>query len=296
MSGLMLCRRCGMESSTTDQCEWCKRPMLPTGATITDQQTPDAKTAEQIAEGRAAAEGVKPLGEQAAAEEEQPKAGAREEESVLRPLGSAPATPRTGGVGPPPVMPSHGITDEQTKTSVDVSQYTAGEQSIFRPIERPERADAMGGADPLARRRRRRETRVESEIPENIRLLRSVIAGVIISLVLALIQFTVSRMSEGAKEVPGSLIFASVTLIKNLGQSGTLVSALMYGTLMGVLMGLGLGAVLVRFRRGPFVGMLVGLVVGYGLMNYPWGLILGALAGIAIGIIASVGLRQVVAV
>jgi hypothetical protein len=42
--------------------------------------------------------------------------------------------------------------------------------------------------------------------------------------------------------------------------------------------------------------MLIGLIVGYGLMNYPWGLILGAVTGIAIGIIASVGLRQVVAV
>ena len=295
MSGLMLCRRCGMESSTTDRCEWCKRPMLPTGATITDQQTPDAETAEQIAEGTQAAEGVKPLGEDAAGEEEQPEAEAPAEESVLRPLGSTPPTPKTGAVVPP-AMPSHGITDEATETSVDVSQYTTGDQSIFRPIERPERADVMGGADPLARRRRRGETKTESEIPENIRLLRSVIAGVIISLVLALIQFTVSRMSEGAKEVPGSLIFASVTLIRNLGRSGTLLSALLYGSMMGVLMGLGLGAVLVRFKRGPFVGMLIGLVVGYGLMNYPWGLVLGAVTGIAIGIIASVGLRQVVAV
>lgn len=236
----------------------------------------------------------KPLVEEPAGAEEQPEAKPRAEESVLRPLGSAPAAP--GGTKPEPGMPSHGISDEATQTSVDVSQYTAGGESIFRPIERPEREGVMGGADPLARRRRRAQAETKSDIPENVRLLRSVIAGVTISLFLALIQFIVSRVWEGSKEVPGSLVFASVTLIRRLGEPGTLLATLLYGILVGAMLGLGLGAVLTRFRRGPLLGMLVGLIVGYGLLNYPWGLITGAITGIACGIIATVGLRQVLTV
>jgi hypothetical protein len=285
-----------MESSTTDTCEWCKRPMLPTGATITGQPAPGGEAVEGDA---AAAEAgtvkeTRPLAEEPAAAEEGPEAKPAAEESVLRPLGSAPAAPSGGR--PRPGTPSHGVSDEATQTSVDVSQYAEGGDSIFRPIERPERADTMGGADPLARRRRRGESETRSEIPENVRLLRSVIAGVIISLLLALIQFIVSRVSEGATGVPQGLIFASVTLIRRLGEADTLLATLLYGILVGTMMGLGLGAVLTRFRRGPFVGMLVGLIVGYGLLNYPWGLITGAVTGIACGIIATVGLRQVLTV
>jgi len=190
-------------------------------------------------------------------------------------------------------MPSHGITEEATETSIDVSQYTAGEESIFRPIERPQRADTLGGADPLAARRRREDTEVKSEIPENVRLLRSVIAGVIISVILALVQLIVSRTVESADSVPSELVFASVALIGNLGKSDSLRAVLLYGVLVGVLMGLGLGAVLVRFKRGPFIGMIIGLLVGYGLLNGIWGYLCGGLTGIACGIIATVGLRQV---
>ena len=287
----MLCRRCGMESSTTDTCEWCKRPMLPTGATIAGQRGPDGEAVEGDA--AEAVEETQPLVEEPTGAEEQPEGKPAAEESVLRPLGSAPAAP--SGAGPQPAMPSHGVSAEATQTSVDVSQYTEGEDSIFRPIERPERADAMGGTDPLARKRRA-QAEVKSDIPENVRLLRSVVAGVIVSVLLALIQFIVRRVSEGATGVPPGLIFASVALIKRLGEPDTLLATLLYGILVGVMMGLGLGAVLTRFRRGPLAGMLVGVIVGYGLMNYPWGLITGAITGIACGIIATVGLRQVLTV
>jgi hypothetical protein len=292
----MLCRRCGMESSTTDTCEWCKRPMLPTGATITGQPAPGGEAVEGDPAAEAGTvEETKPLVEESAAVEEQPaEAKPVAEESVLRPLGGATAAP--GGAVPPPAMPTHGIGDEATETSVDVSQYAEGGDSIFRPIDRPERADVMGGADPLASRRRRAQAETKSEIPENVRLLRSVIAGLIISVFLALVQFIVSRTSEGAAGLPQGLVFASVALIRRLGEPDTLLATLLYGILVGVMMGLGLGAVLTRFRRGPFVGMLVGLIVGYGLMNYPWGLITGAVTGIACGIIATVGLRQVLTV
>jgi hypothetical protein len=283
-----------MESSTTDSCEWCKRPMLPTGATISGQPAPDGEAVEGDAAAEAGAvEEMKPLVDESAAAEEQPEAKPAAEESVLRPLGSTPAA--ASGAEPQPAMPSHGVSAEATQTSVDVSQYTEGGDSIFRPMERPERADAMGGTDPLARKRRA-EAEIKSEIPENVRLLRSVIAGVSISLLLALIQFIVSRVSEDVTGLPQGLIFASVALIRRLGEPDTLLATLLYGILVGVMMGLGLGAVLTRFRRGPFVGMLVGLIVGYGLMNYPWGLITGAVTGIACGIIATVGLRQVLTV
>lgn len=291
----MLCRRCGMESSTTDSCEWCKRPMLPTGATISDQPAPGGEAVEgdAAAAEAGAVEEMKPLVDESAAAEEQPEAKPAAEESVLRPLGSTPAA--ASGAGPQPAMPSHGVSAEATQTSVDVSQYTEGEDSIFRPIDRPERADAMGGTDPLARKRRA-EAEIKSEIPENVRLLRSVIAGVSISLLLALIQFIASRFSESVAGLPKGLYFATVPLIKSVGDSEGLLWALLYGILVGAMLGLGLGAVLTRFRRGPFVGMLVGLAVGSGLANSPWGLVGGAVTGIACGVIATKGLRQVLTV
>jgi len=169
------------------------------------------------------------------------------------------------------------------------------DESIFRPLEHQAPAASLpGGGDPLATRRARRETQTVSEIPENTRLLRCLIAGAIVSLALTLAQFIVSLVADNARSVPQSLIFASVTLIKSLGKSDALLAVLLYGALVGVMIGLGLGAVLVRFRRGPFIGMIIGLAVGYGLMNPPWGLIAGALTGIVAGRLATVGLRQVV--
>ncbi len=287
----MLCRRCGMESSTEDVCEWCKRPMLPAGAKITGQR-------QEVEAGEASAgrpdstgeggEGGAPLAEESASEREQAEGA----EQVLRPLGGRQAA--RAGEAEAPETPSHGLSKEATRTSVDVSQYTGDEESLFRPMERPDRKESLGGADPLARRRRRDEAEeAKSEISDNVRLLRSAIAGVIISVFLALVQLIVTRTMEDAGTVPNRLVFASVPLIRDLGQSGSLRAVLMYGVLMGLLMGLGLGAVLVRFKRGPFVGMLVGLLVGYGLLNGAWGYLCGALTGIACGIIATAGIKQV---
>jgi hypothetical protein len=123
-----------------------------------------------------------------------------------------------------------------------------------------------------------------------------VIAGIAVSVVVTLAQFVISLMVENVRDVPQSLIFATVALIKSLGKSGSPLTVLLYGILVGAMMGLGLGAVLVRFKRGPFLGMIIGLAVGYGLMNPPWGLIIGALTGIVAGRFATVGLRQVMGV
>ena len=300
MSSRMLCRRCGMESSTTDVCEWCKRPMLPAGASITGQRAergeapgPTEGVSELAAEG---AEGVGPLDagpeaeeERAAAEAGPPGDDEGAEENALRPLGSSAPTPEVSQTGP--AMPSHGIGEEATRTSVDLSQYTGPGDSIFRPIEHPERTGTPDGSDLLSLRYHKKET--ESDIPENVRLIRSLIVGVIISLVLAVLQLIVSRTMEDARSVPQSLVFATAPLIKNLGKADSVLGALLYGGLVGVMLGLGLGAVLVRFRRGPFIGMMIGLLIGYGLMNGVWGYVCGVVTGIACGIIATVGLRQV---
>lgn len=291
-----------MESSTEDVCEWCKRPMLPAGASITGRTREGGAAAEPSGGEPESpgedAEGAAPLAGEPTTEEEQPEeeagrpeVGEGAKEQVLRPLGSTQAT-RGGGTAAPS-MPSHGVSQEATQTSVDLSQYTGKEESIFRPIERPQRADTLGGADPLAARRRREEAEAKSDIPENVRLVRSVIAGAIISVILALLQLIVSRTLEGASSVPNQLVFASVALIRDLGDRDSVLTVLIYGVLVGLMMGLGLGAVLVRFKRGPFIGMIVGLLVGYGLLNGVWGYVCGGLTGIASGIIATVGLRQV---
>ena len=133
-----------------------------------------------------------------------------------------------------------------------------------------------------------------SDIPENTRLMRSVVAGVIVCVTFALFQMILSRMVEGHPSVPDSLVFGGYPLIPRLGSADSIVTVLLYGVLMGIIMGLMLGALLVRLKRGPFVGLLVGLAVGYGLENPPWGMIAGAAAGIAIGVIATRGLRQVI--
>ena|GEM_PF-1648730 len=309
----MLCRRCGMESATTDVCEWCKRPMLPQGASISqqaaDQQAADQQGAEQVAAEERAGEQVEVVQpeeapEQAAGAEAlsaEPEAVAREREgaaeadeaSMLRPLGGVQKTPSPGA--PAPGVPTHGLGDEATQTSVDLSQYSGTDESIFRPIERPETTGTIGGADPLGiRRRGQGEMKTVSDIPENTRLMRSVAAGVIVCATFALVQMIVSLTVEDHPSVPDSLVFGAFPLIRSLGSSGSIVTVLLYGVLVGIIMGLMLGALLVRLKRGPFVGLLVGLAVGYGLENPPWGMIAGAACGIAIGVIATRGLRQVI--
>ncbi len=304
-----------MESTTTDVCEWCKRPMLPQGASISqqaaEQQAGEQVAAEQQAAEERAAEQVEAVqpeeepeqaaGAEAEALPAEPEAVAREREgaaeaadaSVLRPLGGGEKTPSPGA--PAPGASSHGLGDGATQTSVDLSQYAGTDESIFRPIERPETTGTIGGADPLGiRRRGLGKMKTVSDIPENTRLMRSVVAGIIVCVIFALFQMILSRMIEDHPEVPNSLVFGAFPLIKSLGSSGSIMSVLLYGVLMGMIMGLMLGAVLVRLKRGSVVGLLVGLAVGYGLQNPPWGMIAGAACGSAIGVIATRGLRQVV--
>jgi len=296
----MLCRRCGMESSTTDICEWCKRPMLPAGATISRKAAEEVRqdnsgddSAGTAAEPPAVREeeGVDLVEEdfaQAPAEEEPPAASEppeqEEPEHRLRPLGGAQPSPQQTSGGPG--QPSHGLSDNATQTSIDISQYIGDDQSIFRPQKRPEPASAMpGGGDPLAQRRAGMgKSEPTSEISENTRLVRCLLAGLVISMIIALIQYAVT----------GEMVLFLYFL--RLGRGPSLMVAIKYGLASGVVLGLGLGAILVRLRKGPFLGLVIGLLVAVGFKNAPWALIAGALTGIVAGRFATVGLRQQVTV
>ncbi len=281
----MLCRRCGMESTTTDVCEWCHKPMLAAGAAAAGRQArpengqPETTTqqhAQVVEQEEAAAEGLPEL----RAEPDQ-ESGSGSQEELLRPLGGEVAGPSR----PSPGVPSHGLSDDATRTSVDLGQYLGADQSLFRPLPRSEHS-ATAGMDPLAQRRSgRKQVKMVSDIPDNVRLLRSLITGIVISVPLAVVQFAV------AHQVPDRLYFLK------LGSSDSLLTALFWGISSGVLLGGGLGALLVHFKRGSFLGLLAGLMIGWvGLSNGYFGIVAASLTGILVGRHATYGYRPAVTV
>ncbi len=301
----MLCRRCGMDSSTTDVCEWCNRPMLPAGATVS------GKAAKELKESGTPItvphqpdpndEVGLPLSQRQPEEEsveiEETEASENSTEAhdvVLRPLGgmgaSAPTAPPAAPAPPPvtkPNVPSHGLSDDATKTSIDISQYMGSDASIFRPIVREsEQSSSSGTVDRLAYRSKS-SSRNEpvNEIPENTRLMKSFVAGVVITIVAAIVQ---AIAGEGAKQ----LEFVGMTI--TLSRSGGIIGAILWGIVAGALFGLMLGAALVRLKKGPFLGAIVGFLVGISLNNPPYAQIAGALTGIVAGRFATIGLRRIV--
>jgi len=105
-------------------------------------------------------------------------------------------------------------------------------------------------------------------------------AGMLVSITVSVIQFAVTG------RLPDKFYFIG------LGYRTTAVTALYYGVLTGILFGLGIGAVLVRLKRGSFLGLLIGLAVGAGLGNIPYALIAGGLTGVIAGRFATVGYRR----
>ncbi len=336
----MLCRRCGMESSTTDVCEWCRRPMLPPGSTVSAQAAKDLKESGQpIAvphnAGQNASEGRLLVQEdpEEGREEEQPgedqadRAGVDGEAPQLRPLGGtdqhlsagptgAPEQPSDGpsdidrqsstdtsdgpagpgdtpsdvdrqssaGAGAEPDRPSHGLAEEATRTSVDISQYVGSDQSIFRPIVREDDTKS-DGTDDLLKQRARRRAAAEGDGPkwsENERLIRCLVVGLAASLVVALAQFFITGDTVNA--------LYGVTV----GRSDNLFTVLKYGIAAGVVLGFGLGALLVRFQKGSGLGFILGVLVGLSLGNSYWGVLPGIIVGIINGRIATLGVRRVV--
>jgi hypothetical protein len=280
----MLCRRCGMESTTTDICEWCKKPMLPAGTVVSGgkeerdrngQPQDGPRSQVQVAGSATASEGLPGLGDEIAPENSQ------EAEEELRPLGGEAAKPKLR-----PGVPSHGLSDDATRTSVDLADYLGPDQSLFRPLARAEHTATM---DPLAHRRiARGPLKPVSDIPDNVRLLRSLIAGLAVFLPIAVIEFALF------KHVPDKVFV--IPLIRG---GDSLVAALLWGIVSGGFVGGGVGALLVNFKKGPFVGLVIGLVLGkFTLATEPvyFGIIAAALTGIIVGRIATVGYRRPVSV
>ncbi len=285
-----------MDSSTTDVCEWCKRPMLPPGAKVTSRPPaggdelpePDAPADAPEAEVPGAAPPpaepppllAQPPEPQPPQEETAPPGPASVTQAanpvgddVLRPLGQQ--TPSASAAGGDP-----------NALSVDLSQYVGEDQSIFRPVEKPTaKVGSIGQAEGFAARKRAAIEREQGkEIPENVRLTRSAIAGGLVAFLVTMVRYGIH------KEVPTQL------LVINIGAASmTFAGALMYAGLLALLLGFMMGALLTKFKLGPVPGLFIGLVLGFAAIgDKPWGLIAGALAGILGGVFASKGARRVI--
>ena len=279
-----------MDSSTTDVCEWCKRPFLPPGARVTGQKAAKGgKTVELGAEVPAdTADTAPPAPEPAsagpvlagaaplAAEEPPAPASAPAAEDILRPLGAG--APRSSADS----QPFPGTGQAASDGSVDLSQYVSSGQSIFRPLERPHAPGIQASPqDRLAAAKRAAKERAP-EVPETKRLMRATMAGAVVAIVVTLVEFAVT------KQVPLTLLVIKVNSNEALG------GALLTAGLRAVLLGFMLSAMLVRFKLGGFAGLLTGLALGWlALADVPWGLVTGGLAGLLVGIFGSKGVRRV---
>jgi hypothetical protein len=301
-----------MESATTDVCEWCKKPMLPEGGTIS------AKAKEQLLEERARAEKEGPPPEP---QPEPPRPAAEGEMAPARPGLKPPTQPEVHESGllslgahideeaevtPPsfatreveegdtplrPLGPSlSGQGDGSGDLSAATARYIGNDESIFRPIERPQSQGAGQWVVDPATGRRRRVTQDKEVIPDNVRLKRAAPYGVVVAVVVTLAQFVI------AHKVPASI---ATVQFPGLASTSTpsIGNALVYAVYLSILLGFMLAAILVQFKKGPGVGFLIGLVIGFGaLQNGPWGIAAGVLAGILVGRVTGKGVRRVVSV
>lgn len=208
----------------------------------------------------------------------------------LRPLGDSETQKAASPPPPPPPPPkatqgpSSGLSDEATRTSVDISQYMGTDESIFRPIKREEEQNT-GTADLMAQRKRG-EARSEdkaAEIPENTRLARCLVVGLAMGVFFALAQFLITKHTV-------ELIYTSI----RIGRGENFFTALKYGIASGFVFGFGLGALLVKFKKGSFFGMLTGIMVGLSMGNGLWAVIPAAITGIVSGKFATIGVRRVI--
>jgi hypothetical protein len=287
-----------MDSAATDVCEWCKKPMLPAGASVTGQRgtpvmaadTPPAESDGVEASAETAAAAGQPA--VAAAEpdslvelgpppERPAQAAAKAQGDMLVPLGDALGRSATG--------PSHGLADEATKTSVDVANYLGPDQSLFKPISKVEHSATSQSLDPLSHRGQRKHEEQVSDVSDNVRLMRSTITGLAVCFPVAVVQFILT------KRVPEK-VFTAVPIP---GGGDTFVAALVYGIVSGIVLGFGLGALLTQFKRGPVLGLLLGLVLGtFGLATDPvyWGILAACTTGFIAGRHATYGYRKVLQV
>jgi len=308
----MICRRCGMESSTTTTCEWCKKPMLPPGGAIS------AKAKEEL---------IKAKEEAAKAPEEQqqvapPESRETADEAMVR-------RPESKPPPPPPEVHASGLltlganlaaeedasaeapnyvsgqessndeilrplgaqgTPAHGEEAQDTPLYVGSDENVLRPIERPAGKDgARYFIDSTGRKRRMADS--TPEIPDKVRLLRGAMQGAIFSLALALIEFVVLH------KMPMKFVVIPIAGYESFS------GAILYGVLAAVFYGFMLSALLVARKWGPVVGFLVGVVVlgclamlNEGSGNMPWSMINGAVCGILCGRSSVKGLKRVVTV
>jgi hypothetical protein len=206
----------------------------------------------------------------------------------LRPLGGGERQEAAPPPPPPPQAPqepSSGLSDDATRTTVDISQYMGTDQSIFRPIEREEE-QSTGLADLMAQKKKKGGAFGEDkapEIPENTRLGRCLIVGLAVGVLFALAQFLIT----------GNTVEVIYTSLR-LGRGESFFTALKYGLVSGLVFGFGLGALLVKFKKGSFLGLLAGIMVGLSIGNGIWAVIPGAITGIIAGRFATIGVRRVI--
>jgi hypothetical protein len=184
-----------------------------------------------------------------------------------------------------PGQPSHGLSADATRTSIDISQYVGPDESIFKPIVREDDNKSGSTEDLLKQRGRRREAGADSgpEWTENQRLARCLAVGLAAGLVFALAQFLITRDTVNT-------LYMSIPL----GRSDNLTTAVTYGIASGVVLGFGMGALLVRFQKGPGLGFVLGALVGLSLGNSFWGLLPGIIVGVINGRVATLGVRRVI--
>lgn len=283
----MLCRRCGMESSTTDVCEWCNRPMLPTGSAVIvppgNAPPPAAQPPDAPPPGMQSLANGDPESEPAPVASQQSS-----DDILLHPLGhtdghlgQASAAPQPP---PPKSGPSHGLTDDATRTSIDISQYMGTEQSIFRPIEKDDGFASASSLDRVTQKKTYSQQATGPNWTENQRLARCAIAGIVIGVIFALAGYLISGQTP-----------TMIATVIPVGGSASILTALKFGVLSGLMLGFMLGALLVRLQKGSFAGMLAGIVLGaFALSNGIYGILAGAISGIIVGRFATIGVRRVI--
>lgn len=203
----------------------------------------------------------------------------------LRPLGgegkATPSSPAPTSDG----KPTDGLAPDATRTSVDISQYIGSDQSIFRPMKRDEE-QSSGAADLMARKKRKGGALDQDkgpEISENTRLSRCLIVGLAVGTLFALAQFFITGNTV-------EVIYSSL----RLGRGANFFTALKYGLASGVVFGFGLGALLVKFKKGSALGVVAGIMVGLSLQNGIWAVIPAAITGFIAGKFATIGVRRVI--
>ncbi len=281
--------------------------MLPSGATVSGKAAKELKESGRpvVAPSpeSSASEAGLPLNQgepQIPAVPDETPANQPAADVLLRPLGHGAsleplgATPTVSAPPPPPTEtpeapaapqqtgPSHGLADSATQTSIDISQYVGSDQSIFRPIKKDEGFASAASMDRVTTKRRVQEKGPGSDWSENDRLKRCAIAGLAVGVTVSVLQYLIT------KSVP-STVFTAVPI------GSGIMGVIKLGIVMGVALGFGLGAMLVKFQKGSGIGFLLGMLLGYaGYGGASLFMLGGAVAGILDGRFATLGIRRVI--